>query len=800
MTKDNTLKRNSNYYSSSELKSILKEKYLIDDFNIANFMKAIKTNSKGIYTGDEPLYFTENKVYFLKSMIDDIDFNIFKLLKEKGTYKTYSDLIDTYFYGGIRIGSVVRLFGFNDNHRRIYSKVADEGKYLKWINKQKYMVDIEDVLKWCEFREKYFRVDEIIEEIISEIKKTNIKSRNNADNSKFYYDKFKLLYKKGEFNKFKSIKEEETCFKSKRSNLVYFEKIHKDDIVKILEEKITKANVTTFGVREDKLEYEIKKCKNARVNSTLNELLIFANDRLGKYKSLSVSPYLAIVDVIKGLDKEICSCTDDELNSILSSFSTKCAKEEFCMFLNYLKGCKKTVYKGTYVFNRDYKASTDEKNKPYTTEQYLRFGFLVLSDTHIWYEEFIEKAVSKRVYAGLWLYTALHYISAWRGIDFRERLPRPILNITPEEFIEKVKNGNLEDYEALEIVEQIEMKLEVIDFKPSKTKSYTTPNLVMEIPESIRIFLGMLIGLAEAHFQLSSDVRKKGLIPANVTESYIQREFFGEEFINIFGKDNFTNQRAVKNYERFLNKNGDDECLGTGYVLASLARSHRFKRDKKSKTTQEYLDGYREMENSEIMLRELYERGVCSFVPYMLAQMIKGVDEIKKLDIKKQTSVIKEIVPVDNYDAESIVQLYNKVLDSSKTKVNDIIKECVDNKLEPKQVVLDILNNIICNKAQSKEKGIGCIEIAQGKKCIYPLRKKCVGCGKEIYLKSFLKELGNRINEKKMQAYASKTKGSKTKNVLMIKKILVPIAEEIIVALREIYEIKDIEEYKKMLK
>ena len=800
LTKDNTTKTYSNYYSSKEFKTILKEKYLIDDFSIASFMQAIKTNSKGIHTGDEPLYFTENIVYFLKSMIDAIDFNIFKLEKEKGLYRPYSDLVDTYFYGGIVIGSVVKLLGFTDNQRRVYSKVADEGKYLRWANKEKYIVNIEDVLKWCEFQEKYFRVDEIIEEIISKINKTNIKSNNNTDNTKFYYDKFKLVYKNGELNEFKPIKEGETCFKSKRNNLVYFEKKYKDDIFKILEEKITKVNVTAFGTREDKIEHKIKECKNVSIKSTLKVLLEFANDRLGKFKSLSVSPYLSIVDAIEELDKEISSCNDDEVNCILSSISTKCAKEEFCMFLNYLKSCKKTIYKGTYILNRDYQVITDENNKPYTDDQYFRFGFLVLSNTHIWYEEFMKKATCKRVYAGLWLYAVFHYISAWRGIDLREKFPRPNLYMKPEEFIEKVKNKELEDSEALEIVEQVDMKLKVMDIKPNKTKSYTTPNLVMEIPESIRVLFGTLVGLAEAHFQLSYNIRKKGLIPSNVTESYIQREFFGEEFTKIFGKDNFTNQRAVKNYERLLNKNGDEENLGTGYVLASIARSHKFTKDQKSKTTQIYLDGYREMEDSEIMLRELYERGVCSFVPYILAQVIKGVDEIKELDIKEQTSVINELVPVDNYDAELILQLYDKVLDSAKTKVNNIIKECIERNVEPKKVALDILKNIIHNKAQSKEDGISCIVIAQGKNCIYPLRKKCVGCGEEIYLKSFLKELGNRINEKKMQVYASKTKGTRAKNILMINKILVPIAEEIIVSLREIYGIKDIEEYKKMLK
>ena len=90
--------------------------------------------------------------------------------------------------------------------------------------------------------------------------------------------------------------------------------------------------------------------------------------------------------------------------------------------------------------------------------------------------------------------------------------------------------------------------------------------------------------------------------------------------------------------------------------------------------------------------------------------------------------------------------------------------------------------------------------IAQGKQCIYPKRENCVGCGHEIYLKSCLFELGDRIQQAKQQALISKTQASKNKNIFMIKNVLSPIVAEIFITLKDVYKIENIDEFKNLIR
>lgn len=125
--------------------------------------------------------------------------------------------------------------------------------------------------------------------------------------------------------------------------------------------------------------------------------------------------------------------------------------------------------------------------------------------------------------------------------------------------------------------------------------------------------------------------------------------------------------------------------------------------------------------------------------------------------------------------------------------------DAVEKGLNPKEVAKRSLERISYNEATAKQDKLDCMLIAQGKDCRYPKRKNCVGCGYEIYVKSCLSELGNRIEKAQQQAVSSKTQGSKNKNILMIKDVLIPIASEILITLKNVYKIENIDEYKKFI-
>ena len=155
---------------------------------------------------------------------------------------------------------------------------------------------------------------------------------------------------------------------------------------------------------------------------------------------------------------------------------------------------------------------------------------------------------------------------------------------------------------------------------------------------------------------------------------------------------------------------------------------------------------------------------------------------------------------MDAFESEMLIQGHDLALDRAKTKINKIIQSAVCDGLEPKEIAKDILLNIIYNEAPSKQGDISCILIAQGKRCVYPKRENWVGCGHEIYLKSCLFELGNRIQQARELAINSKTQASKNKNILMIKNVLSPIVAEIFITLKDVYKIENIDYLKKLIR
>lgn len=490
--------------------------------------------------------------------------------------------------------------------------------------------------------------------------------------------------------------------------------------------------------------------------------------------------------------------TEDVVEMVKNS-PTKDAKEEFTKFLNKLRSQIPTKY-SHIEYDVEHNKKSVNYHIPYTEEQYQRFGFLVLSNSHIWYDEYMEKALAKRRYASVWLYSTLHYIGAWRAGDLIDNLPHPNLRMEPKTFLDKVKSKKLTKEDALDIVEQVNMRIKLWNLKPSKTASNSTPSLVMEIPESLYEFLGTLIGICEAHYQLSNARLKRGLITTTATNKEIQQDFFGEEFKEIFGEDSFSNLRAVKNYEIIMSRKAEEKELGTGYMLASIARAHKFKLDKKAETTMIYLKYYKNMGDAEAIVTELFERGVCSFVPYMLTKIVAGEENILSLTHQERTQKTKEIIGFNSFESEMILQGYDAALERAKTKINEIVQSAVCDGLEPKEIAKDMLLNIIYNEAPSKQGDIPCMLIAQGKNCIYPKRKNCVGCGHEIYLKSCLFELGNRINQAKELAINSKTQASRNKNILMITNVFSPIIAEIFITLKDVYKIENIDNFKKLIR
>lgn len=782
------------FYTIKEFEQIIANKGVKQcEFNVNSFKDAMKEYNSEL---SEVVFvkLSYHKTLILKEFVNSMDWEFYKLLKSSNTRvrNIYKTVIENHFEGYIPLYTACALL--ECNYKSIERISEEDNDILTLVKKDSIkMIKGEDVIKWLKFKKSVTTIGGIYTSVVNEM------GEENKGSEAFHLNNKRKMIESGLFDKYNAISQNDTPFRTRNPNELYINIKYKSEIYEQIKHQLSHKMVEAFGSKKDKFNYRLNQIIPRNNKVTLSEFSKFAISRISELVNSKVNSYIDILNRIECLNKEIMLFTTEEVVEITDNLHSKDAKEEFTKFLNKLKSQRPTKYSRIEYDTRHNKKSSDY-NKPYTEEQYQRFGFLVLSNSHIWYDEYMEKALEKRAYASTWLYATLHYISAWRAGDLLDNFPRPNLRMEPNTFLNKVKSKRLTKEEALDIVEQINMRLNLWNLRPSKTASNTAPNLVMEIPESLFEFIGTLIGIAEAHYQLSKHPGKKGLISGEAREREIQVEFFGQEFIEIFGEYAFSNLRAVKNYEIIMARKADEKELGTGYMLASIARAHKFKLDKKAETTMVYLKYYKEMGDAEIIVSELFERGVCSFVPYMLTKIVAGEENVLSLSHKERTEKIKETIDMDALESEMVIQGYNSALEKSKNKVKEIVQSAVCNGLEPKEVAKNILLNIIYNEASSKQGDLPCMLIAQGKQCIYPKRENCVGCGHEIYLKSCLFELGDRIQQAKQQALISKTQASKNKNIFMIKNVLSPIVAEIFITLKDVYKIENIDEFKNLIR
>ena len=131
-------------------------------------------------------------------------------------------------------------------------------------------------------------------------------------------------------------------------------------------------------------------------------------------------------------------------------------------------------------------------------------------------------------------------------------------------------------------------------------------------------------------------------------------------------------------------------------------------------------------------------------------------------------------------------------------QIEFLSKELMTNPENYKSKILELLHNLTNGNASGKEPFCSCLRQAIGHKCIHRSRGTCIGCGYEIYLKSFFFYLGIKIENCKKMEENSKTYFSKHKYRLYNATVLYPLAQELLLCLKQYYKV-DISQYKKIL-
>ena len=471
--------------------------------------------------------------------------------------------------------------------------------------------------------------------------------------------------------------------------------------------------------------------------------------------------------------KDIFEYTETEVEQLAMRMGEELplnAAQVFGDFISWLSLNGNGITNWEYSFHRREQPGVD--HTAYTMRQFSTAAYFVFNES-VWVKQcLIQKAVSNRLHADMWVFAAFNIICALRVGDLK-RLPAPRLPIAADKVHNLALSGSFPTRDAISITNDLELRVSLLEIKPSKTAKHNNiPNIKLHVPESLREPLGLIIAIALAH---RPEINPgDSFIVANNNHK-LTADFFGTDLVSIIGR--FVPRRCNKAYLQGIDVvGGAGNAPGKpkGYMLAALARSHKGGLGTLGQTTDIYLrdacfTGY----SPEFIVKEMFERGVLSFIPVILLEMYSG-DQYRKLPVHAQTSLITEL-GLAAQDIEQIAVITEHALGRSR----EAIRHIFDGIDKIPANIFGVLQNIASGNAPSRQKEWLCLMTASGRSCPFPERVCCLGCGYEIFTKSAMHSLMKeyvRISYLRSKASVSE----QLRYSLILKTAILPAVAEII--------------------
>lgn len=501
------------------------------------------------------------------------------------------------------------------------------------------------------------------------------------------------------------------------------------------------------------------------------------------------SQYYIMDFLLSSLHKDIFMMTDKEISVLVKKATNELIKAHgdiFTFFLSWLKTRCKTAYKNDYIMSK--RISLENQSQAYDFDEYLELLYYLYNEDYIIENDMYCKAAESKNYADTWLYLAIHFICSLRTTDL-VRITHPTLPKEPEEVLKEIKNGEFSEADARYILCTITWRLCVLPFTPSKTSNHNNISSVkFTVPEDCEVHIGTLLAICEAHRLMRGIPDEEPLIRKIADYEHITR-YMGDEIGSLFLESNFHSRSANKSYLQSIYMLSDEildmESEGPGvkgYILASMARSHKGSYGQFARTTEIYLKDFKMNGlTPEFVAKELFERGVLSFIPSMLLKIITN-GEYNKLSIHKQTELL-DILDMSPAEVERTVSINEQARKRSVKVVNEIFAKDYSEK-----DIINALHNIGSGSAFSKQPECMCLLTAFKRICPFSERQQCVGCMYEISTKSTIILMVSEYN-RLSELYDNCTElleKMKYKNI--ITDVVLPSMDEVLTCIKEQYE------------
>lgn len=541
------------------------------------------------------------------------------------------------------------------------------------------------------------------------------------------------------------------------------------------------------------------KYKDASINIKINKLLemITRNMPMTSKSLIAFFEVLELKDFDKYrlldfllwvLKKELCLYNNDEIENVIriacDTLNLRLGNV-FISLLEWLKENNKVRYSSSFQLASRIKG---RKKEAYDRDTYLSLYYYLFNPEYIEKHNMYQKAINNKKTAEAWTYLSVNCICALRDTDIQQ-IPHPRLKYSPSVIFDMIKNNRFSNLDARDVTNSILWQMNNLRYQPNKTSRYSNiPSLNFIIPESAMEHFGILFSILEAHHLQSGGSESIFIRPIKDYESLWK--YLGNDISNLFLHKDFSTISASKTYmqavellaDEILDSNNDIHHA-KGYMLAALARSHKGSYGEFEKTTEVYLkdanfSGY----SPEFIARELFERGVCSFIPSMLLKIVSD-SKYEQLGIHNQTEMVKAL-NMSPYEVERFMISVDDSLSNMQLLLNKLLNS---RSSDLKKTVYETLHNIGCGAAASKTSDILCILTAMKKHCPYPDRSNCLSCEFHISTKATVFLLVREFNRLVNLRDETKIDALSQKYTMLLKDSVAPVLEEIFVCTKEIY-------------
>lgn len=454
------------------------------------------------------------------------------------------------------------------------------------------------------------------------------------------------------------------------------------------------------------------------------------------------------------------------------------AVKVFCSFLEWMRTTyRDTCYSVTVIPPASRSRSTAGQAYGLSVMAALYYG--LFCEEAIGQQNLVQRACERETSAHAWTYLSIHLVSALRDTDLAG-LAHPALPDPPAEVLAKVKSGAYGDEVYTNAVHSTMRRFGYIHMAPNKTRCHQgVPELVLVIPQSLEPHFGRLFMLCEAHLQLSGRPLDSPLFK-KVTDYYTLRACLGDTIGSIFRERNASPLALARSYLQCLEAAGAsssaDKGLAAvhGYMLASMARSHKSGPGGFAETTAAYLKDFGlGIISPEQTAREMFDRGILSCLPSMLLDLITD-GAYKSLDFSQQAGMLKGL-GLSPIEVESLMELVLTARERSRAALKEALSACEPE--ERPEAVARALGRIAGYQAPGKQPDILCLMSAMGKTCQDPAATNCLLCPFRIDTRAAVYQAAGELHRLLRLSKQAVTAGEKKKYALLARQCLLPVIQ-----------------------